>query len=146
MTGHRKIAENKIEEVRCRLRCEIFLALLDGVDRFICGMCDGADLEFAEIIIKAKAIKPEISLEAALPYRDRLKTDNSRFHEILEKCDKITFTGEEYNQNCYRVRNAYIVEQSDCIIAVFDGRKRIGTAQTLNIARKENREIRLINI
>jgi len=145
-TGHRKIAEDKLEFVRRELCREIAVAVPNGFTHFICGMCDGADLEFAEIIAKEKEGNPEISLEAAIPYRDRLKTKNSKFHELLEKCNKITFTGEDYNRNCYRVRNSYIVGKSDVIIAVFDGRNRSGTAQTIRIAQKENREIKLIGI
>ena len=109
-------------------------------------MCDGADLEFAEAVIKAKKIKPEISLEAAIPFRDRLNTENQKFHELLDQCDKQTFTSEEFFKGCYRVRNSYIVEKSDAIIAVFDGRKRSGTSQTIELALRENRELKLIDI
>lgn len=154
VTGHREIAEDKRRYVEYALFREAVTALSKGYTHFISGFSDGVDLEFARIIVLAKEILlpnlkaelPPVTLEAALPYRDRLKTENPMFHELLEKCDIITYTGEEYHRGCFHVRNSYMVDKCDRLIAVFDGRSESGTAQTIKLAEKQNREIALIYI
>ena len=144
ITGHREIIN--ADHVWDVIGFEVMAALLEGYTYFISGMANGADMEFAGLIAKVKEYIPFITLEAAIPYRDRLNANNPRLQELLGKCDKITVTSEEYSRNCYLIRNSYLVKNSDKLIAVFDGRKRGGTVQTINIARKKKCEIRLVMI
>ena len=146
VTGHRHISPEKSIDIHCRLNGEILLAITDGYTHFISGFASGIDLEFAEIILKVKELIPNISLEAAIPYRYRLEEKEPKFQELLSKCDNINVICEEKKSNCYFLRNTYLVEKADRIIAVFDGRKRSGTYQTIGIARKKMREIKFINI
>ncbi|MCL2774565.1 MAG: DUF1273 domain-containing protein [Oscillospiraceae bacterium] len=146
ITGHRRIAECKIEFVKRELRREVELAISEGHLTFLSGFAEGIDLEFAELISEMRENNPDIFFEAVIPYRDRLNAKSPKFHKFLGKCDKITVTSEKYSSKCYQVRNTYLVEKSDRIIAVFDGRNRSGTAQTIRIARKKKREIRFIMI
>ena len=146
VTGHRNISENKIEFVRRELRREIELAVSDGYITFMSGFADGVDIEFVEIVVEIKQDNPDIIIEVALPYRDRLRTKNKLFHELLDNCDIITVTSEEYNKSCFHRRNKYMIENSERVIAVYDGRQKGGTFHALKIAEKYNREIKLIKI
>jgi len=145
-TGHRKISESKIGKVRCRLRGEILVAIIDGYTNFLSGFAKGTDLEFVKLILMVKEVMPQITLEAVIPYRDRLNAKEPDFQELLSKCDKVTVISEEKKRNCYTLRNKYLIENADRIIAVFDGRKRGGTSQTIRMAEKNKKNIRLINI
>lgn len=51
VTGHRKIAVEKIEYVKEELRKWVDLAISDGFTHFISGFAEGVDLLFAEIIV-----------------------------------------------------------------------------------------------
>ena len=108
------------------MESEIELAVSDGYVTFMSGFADGVDIEFVEIVVEIKKDNPDIIIEVALPYRDRLRTKNKQFHELLNKCDIITVTSEEYNKSCFHKRNKYMIENSERIIAVFDRRQKGG--------------------
>ena len=146
VTGHRKIPADKLDYVRKELRKEIELAIEEGYTTFLSGFADGTDLEFAGIVAEMKENNPAISLEAAIPYRDRLKTKASEFQRLIKQCDKVHIICEEYSPDCYPRRNAFLVEHSGRVIAVFSGRSRSGTAQTIRMAQRERRELRMIGI
>ncbi len=146
VTGHRKLKESQIDFIRQELRREIEFAIKEGYIHFLSGFANGTDIEFAMIVAELKKDNPIITLEAVLPYRKRINLKNKQFHELLDKCDTITITSEEYNKSCFHKRNLYVIANSERIIAVFDGRKKGGTFHALKIAEKNNREIKLINI
>ena len=89
VTGHRIISAACISYVEQELRREVQTAIDDGYTRFISGFADGTDLIFAAIVAEEKKRHPELSLEAAIPYAGRLKTRDTRFHELLRACDGI---------------------------------------------------------
>ena len=146
VTGHRQLKDNQIEFIRQELRREIELAIKEGYTHFISGFANGADIEYAAIVTEIKKDNPTITLEAALPYRKRMNTKNKQFHELLNKCDKITIISEEYDKDCFYKRNSYMIANSERVIAVFDGRKKGGTFHAIKVAEKNNRKIRCINI
>lgn len=145
-SGHRRIEQNKVEYVRHELRREIELAIADGFTRFICGFADGTDLTFASIVADLKRENPTLTLEAAIPYHGRMETNNGLFKVLISRCDYIHTVREEYAPDCYRARNKYLAENAQRLIAVFDGREKSGTAQTMRMAKKLGKEIRLIEI
>jgi uncharacterized phage-like protein YoqJ len=53
---------------------------------------------------------------------------------------------QEYSPDCFFARNRYLVENSQRVIAVFDGRERSGTAQTMRMAASKNLELHVIDI
>jgi uncharacterized phage-like protein YoqJ len=146
VTGHRSIAEDKLEHVRQELRREIEQAVMDGFTRFISGFADGVDLMFAVVVADLKKSDPSIVLEAAIPYRDRLDAKDPLFVEMLRQCDHVYVVRETYAPDCYLARNTYLIERSMRVIAVFDGHRRSGTAQTIRIAKEQERELHIIAI
>ena len=146
VTGHRNIPAEKIDYIKQELRKEIMLAFRDGCTHFISGFADGVDLLFAEIVAELKTKNPDISLEAAIPYRNRLKAKNNKFQKLIKVCDKVTVIAENYSKNCYMARNMYIVQQSQHIIAAYDGRESGGTEFTIRYGRTQGRVLRIINI
>jgi len=143
-TGHRNIRKNKLECFRNELKREIEQAVADGFTCFISGFANGADLEFAAAVIEIKKNNSEIFLEAALPYRNRMKTKNPLFHELIGVCNGVYFGNEKYKIACCLSRNYYIVKNSERIIAVFDGRKYGKTSEIISVARKMEKDIRYI--
>lgn len=148
VTGHRDIPEEQVDFVKQALRKEIRLAIADGYTHFISGFAEGADLFFAEIAAEFCGEKEELSLEAAIPYGGRLRRleKEKETKELLDACATITLIGQEYAPDVYSRRNRYMVEQSERVIAVYDGRKTGGTAATIRMAQKKGSELRKIFI
>jgi len=146
VTGHRNIPYEKIKYVIKELRREILLAIKDGHTHFISGFADGADLIFSDIVTEMKAEHPNITLEAAIPYRKRLHTKSNTFQRLIELCDKVTVVSENYVKGCYNLRNIYMLKNADRVIGVYDGRESGGTAFTIRNAFVAGKEVRIIRV
>ena len=148
VTGHRTIPASQTAFVKQTLRAEIALAVAEGFTHFLSGFAEGADLLFAEIAAEFCAERAEVCLEAAIPYRGRLnrlqKQEETR--RLLQSCGKITVVSEDYAPNVYHKRNWYMVERSERVLAVYDGRQTGGTAATIRMAEKKGAELRKIFI
>lgn len=146
VTGHRDIPADKIEYVKAKLKEEIEQAVADGFTTFITGMAEGVDLLFAEMVIEQKAQHPGLFLEAAIPYRNHLKSTDPLFRKCFEGCNGVHIQQEEYNSDCFMNRNRYMVTLSSRVIAVYDGREKGGTLFTMRYAHTMEREVREIRI
>ena len=51
---------------------------------------------------------------------------------MLEACRDVVVIQEEYQPSVYSHRNRYMVEHSDRVIAVYDGREKGGTVRTVS--------------
>ena len=134
ITGHRDFPAEKTEVIKEELYYEILIAVADGYTHFISGFAKGIDLLFASIVAELMAQHPALTLEAALPCRNRLDTTDILFHRLLEKCSEITVHSEEYSPGCFKKRNRHLVSQSQRVIAVYDGRETGGTYFTMRYA------------
>ena len=145
MTGHRDIAEEHLDAVRAGLRREIVRAVDGGYTRFLSGFARGADLYFAEIVAELKRDAPALRLEAVLPYRNRLNSQDPLFRKLISACDSVDVQREGYTPTCFFERDRALVEASSLVIAVYDGRPAGGTRYTLRHARRMGREVRHIS-
>lgn len=146
VTGHRNIPADQIDYVKASLRREIEKAVEDGFTGFMSGFADGVDQYFAEIVIGLQKDNPDLHLFAAIPIRQRLTSlqKKQKTKEMLDRCTDIAVIREDYHPSVYSHRNRYMVEKSDRVIAVYDGREKGGTVGTIRFAhtlRKELREI-----
>ena len=141
VTGHRDIPEEQMDRIQKLLRQEILAAIEDGYTHFISGFATGADLLFAVIIAELKEIYP-ITLEAAIPYPGRMKTPDETFQRLIRCCDTVKIHSDSYFKGCYMRRNRYLVDQSQRVIAVYDGRPTGGTAATVRYAK--GKDVRVV--
>lgn len=146
VTGHREIPKEQIAYVEHELRLQVQAAIQDGYTRFISGFAQGVDLIFAAIVAEEKKVHPNLFLEAAIPYTGRLKTKDKIFHTLLESCNGIKIECEKYNPSCFMQRNRYMVNESQRVIAVYDGRDKGGTLSTMRYAHVRKREVHVIEI
>ena len=145
VTGHRNIPPDKIDHITNELRREILTAIEDGYTHFMSGFADGADLIFAAIVADLKSENAALTLEAAIPYRGRVKTGTKLFHDLLSQCDVIGIHSESYAPGCFHKRNRFMVSASQRVIAVFDGRENGGTRATMRHASLQNKEMKMID-
>lgn len=146
VTGHRDIPNEKIDFIETKLREEIKSAIDDGFTLFISGFAPGVDMIFAKIIVGLQVEYPHIHLEAALPYPTWLKNRNASDKSILSKCVAVGVHSPKYHANCFLVRNRFMVNTCERVIAVYDGREKGGTVQTMRYAAVLERDFREIRI
>lgn len=154
-TGHRPqklgYGENSIQcdELKGRLE-ELIKNLIDkeGVTHFISGVALGVDTYAANIVLNLKAQYPGITLECAIPCETQAVKWNERdrdiYYELLAKCDKETLLQQNYTSDCMQKRNEYMVDNSDYVIAVWNG-KPSGTGNTVKYAKQKNKVVLLVN-
>lgn len=123
-------------------------AIEDGFNYFISGMALGVDILAAEIVLNLKKEFPFIKLELAIPCLNQFEkwksSQKERYNKVFKKADFITYVSKEnYFTNCMQLRNKYMVNNSNKIIAVFNG-KNGGTKQTIDYATEKGVEIEII--
>ena len=114
---------------------------------FITGMAMGVDIWAAEIVLERKKTNPDLHLICALPHpgfeRPRSLAEKIRFNKIIKNADLVKEINDHYFRACYQVRNEWMVDRSNLVIAVFNGQKS-GTKNTIDYAKK--RSIAVINV
>ena len=120
-----------------------------GCRRFICGMANGCDMYFGEAVMALKAAHGDVTLEAAVPcdrqaasWRSELKL---RYEALLSGADKVTYVQHEYTRGCMMRRNRYMVENSDTLLACFNGQPG-GTMNTILMAKRAGLKTFIIDI
>lgn len=148
VTGHRDIPQKEINNVKAALRREIDRAVADGYTCFMSGFADGVEQYFVEIVMELQKTNPALKLIAVIPYRKRLDSlkNKTRTYEMLEACEDVVVMQEEYQPSVYSYRNRYMVEHSDRVIAVYDGREKGGTVRTIRFAHQMRKELREIPV
>ena len=148
VTGHRDLPQKEINRIKAALRKAIEKAVADGFTCFMSGFAEGVDQYFAEIVLEMQKSNPALELVAVIPYQKRL--DNLRqkkwTYDMLEACTDVVVIREEYQPSVYSHRNRYMVEHSDRVIAVYDGREKGGTAGTIRFAHTLKKELREIPV
>lgn len=115
-----------------------------GVTHFIVGMELGVDLYSAEIVLSLKEKYPQIILECAIPCETQCEKWSEpmrdRYFDIVSRCDEETLIQRHYIKDCMQRRNRYMVDKSDYVIAVWNG-KPSGTGKTVQYAESKGKNI-----
>ena len=148
VTGHRDLSADQMERLRPRLATEVEQAVAAGFNCFLSGFAEGADLLFAEIVARMKRVNPKLRLEAAIPYRGRYARlmEQPGTCALLYACDTVAVLREAFTPDVFMARNRYMVEHSDRVIAVYDGREKGGTVRTIRFAHQMKKELREIPV
>ena len=101
------------------------------------------------ILAEKKTGHSELKLICAVPFKEQARgwdpMEKLRYYELLRRSDRIVQVCDSYQRGCYHARNRYMVDNSDVLIAIFNGDPKGGTAYTVNYARKKGKEIIIIN-
>ncbi|MBQ9120737.1 MAG: DUF1273 family protein [Clostridia bacterium] len=156
VTGHRPSGFPFPREEVNPLFLHYYLKVLDdinewigmGCDRFITGMAEGADVDFAIAVLDFKKDYHHIQLEAALPYPVQQPKKCSDYHrkreQILAKCDKVHLVSDHFYRGCMDKRNRFMVDQADVVYAIWNGKKSGGTWNTIKYAQKCGKTVRYL--
>lgn len=140
-------------DVKSRLDNAIDYALDHlGITTFISGMALGVDMAAAEIVLKKREQFPRygIRLVVAVPFEGQermwLSQSRARWSEIITQADEVKYVCEPgYAAWKMQKRNAWMVDNSSLVIAVWDGTKG-GTGNCVEYARKAEHKPRIIRI
>lgn len=134
--------------LRSAIRDKILKKIDEGFTYFISGMALGVDMICADLVLELRHNHPEIKLECALPCEEQTKfwpkEQVDLYMNIIEKCDYINVISYRYNRACIHQRNQYMVQKSDCLIAIWNGTEG-GTKNTIMLASKHQKPIEIIN-
>lgn len=110
-----------------------------GYSHFLSGGALGMDMYAAEIVLEFRQQYPWIGLEMVIPFDSQPDKWNDlykeRYRVLLDKADIVTFTSHEYSKGAIFLRNRYLVDNADLLLAAYDGQPG-GTQLTCNYARK----------
>jgi uncharacterized phage-like protein YoqJ len=167
VTGHRKIVPSNlvgspwpgqnpavaIHHQAVKAAMAQFIAdkhLRSGISSFISGMALGADQLFAETVIELQASGMPIHLVAAVPFMGQESNwpakSQAKFQAILAKASDVTYVCDPgYAPWKMQTRNVWMVDNSTCTLAVWDGKQSGGTWNCLQYAMKQNNIIEVLN-
>lgn len=112
----------------------------------ITGMALGSDMYASEV-----AIDMNIGLWAAVPCDDQdllwNKEQREKYKNLINACSNVINVSPGYYQP-YKMmkRNEWIVDNCDEMVAVWDGKNSGGTYKTIEYAKKENKNCRIIKV
>ena len=147
-TGHRP---DKMEfgekEIKLLLEKAIDDAIVGGYVTFITGMAMGTDIWAAEVVLERKKNNADLHLICALPHPEfeckRSEREKMRFNKIIENADLVKEINRRYFSGCYQVRNEWMVNRCNLVIAVFDEQAG-GTKNTIDYAKRVG--VKVINV
>ena len=153
LTGHRpsKMYGYDLSDERWQNLKENLKAILRSYDctEAISGMALGCDMIFALAVLELKEEGMPIDLRCAVPVKSQESkwnaSDIRRYKQILEAADFVDILSEgPYKPYLMQERNKYMVDNSDVVIAVWNGGKG-GTSNCVDYAVKQNKKIIYIN-
>jgi len=125
------------------LRSKIEKSISEGYTRFLSGVARGIDLWAAQTVLELREIHPDITLVCVKPVENQghnfPEEDRIVYESVINRADKVVCTSAGYTRSCYAVRNRYMVDNAEKLIA-FVNNYRSGTGQTINYARKLGRK------
>ena len=152
-TGHRpkkfpwgyNEADTRCVALKKALAGEIVKLVDAGYTDFFSGMAEGADTWAALTVLALKKENPALRLHCVLPCEgqaDRWSASaRERYFSILEQADEIVYVRREYSRGCMLERNRCLVDHAACLLAVYNGARRGGTAMTVRCAQRLGRKI-----
>lgn len=119
-----------------------------GVTHFISSADLGVGQYAAEIVIELKKEYLGITLECVISSEKQAEywsiAQRERYFTIVEQCDEETLSQHHYTRDCKRKRMEYMVNQSDYILAVWNGGPG-GTRSLLSLARSKGNPVVVID-
>jgi len=149
-TGHRpdKLYGYDLSDIRYLFLKEKIkeILILNNCTEGISGMALGLDMIFALAVIDLKDAGYNIKLHCAIPcinHTGKWTDDKIKkmYQYILSRADTIHINSRKYNSFCMQERNIYMVDNSNIILAVYDGFSSGGTKNCIDYAISKNKKI-----
>ena len=152
-TGHRpkkfpwgyNEADARCVALKETLAAEIVELVERGYTDFFSGMAEGADTWAALAVLALNKENSALRLHCVLPCEGQADgwsaSARELYHSILVQADEVIYVNREYSKGCMLDRNRYLVDHAACLLAIYNGEWRGGTAMTVRYAGKLGREV-----
>lgn len=142
-------SDEGMNELKNILRAEVDELIDEDFTVFQCGMALGADMLFADVVLEFRRRYPSVKLNAIVPCLGQesawSEKQKYKYRGLLDNASKVKIiSNSQYFDGCMQIRNKHLVESCDLLLAVYDG-KRGGTMQTVELAKKQGKKIRIID-
>ena len=118
-----------------------------GYRHFTSGGALGMDMFAAEAVVELRKQHPEVILEMVSPFDDQASKWPEEYqarHDLLfELADITTATSHVYTKSAMFIRNRYLVNNADLLLAAYDGQPG-GTAMTIGYAKANGVTVQII--
>ena len=105
-----------------------------------CGMASGCDIKLGIIASEMKWMGEDISLHCILPCKN-YNSSHKYYDEIKKSADEWVELSDKFYRGCDNLRDQYMVDHCDVLLAVWDGNKSGGVWSTIRKAQKAGKEI-----
>jgi len=120
-----------------------------GYTDFFSGMAERTDTWVALAVLALRQENPTLKLHCALPCKGQADRWSSSARElyfsILKQADSAVYVSRVYSKDCMVKRNRYLVDHASCLLAVYNGEQRGGTAMTVRYPKSLGRKIIILN-
>jgi len=157
-TGHRKLGDHYYNPTTPSTEWHTLRQYLDqvntsmindhGVDHFISGLAIGVDLLAAESVayVRVFAKDKEVKLTGAMPFPSQPnkwpEPTRQHWHNVCQLCNQVvSVSADPYSPQKMQIRNEWMVDQSDYVIAIWNGMKSGGTWNCINYAKSKNKPV-----
>ena len=149
-TGHRKVPGRGYGEwagIGKALFSAIDAAYKNGFRTFICGGAIGFDTEAAYAVLASMETRPDMRLVMAIPFKNQPSawpaTAQDEYHTLLLQAHEVVYTDEEkgldnvgeYAVHKMYIRNRYMVDRSDVVVAGMCESSTSGTQHCIDYAK-----------
>jgi len=159
-TGHRKLAGEYYNRHNPSTEWHTLHGHLAGVvqslimdhkiGHFISGLAIGVDMLGAECVDYVRDnLQMQVELTGAMPFPSQPsrwpKPTRDHFDHICSLCNEVLcVSADPYSPDKMQIRNIWMVDQSDYVIAIWDGMSKGGTWNCINYAKSQGKPILLI--
>jgi len=119
-----------------------------GFTDFLSGMAMGTDLWCAEAVLSLRDQGLPVRLTAVLPHPEQTRSWPEhwavRHRAVLARADESVTVSPCYTRACMELRNHWLVDHADLVLAVYSG-KPGGTAHTIDYAARKGLDLMMIH-
>ena len=105
-----------------------------------CGMASGCDILFGYILSAVKDVESNIKLSCVLPCKN-YNSSNKYYQEIKETADEWIELSDKFYKGCDNVRDQYMIDHCDVLIAIWDDNKSGGVWSTIRKLKRQERKL-----
>ncbi len=136
--GHSKLTDDEKQQIEPKLCAEIEKLIQNGAEEFLLGGYGNFDLLCAYIVRRFKTDYPHIKSVLVVPYINR------SYNKTMYDCSEYPPLESTPPKFAISKRNMYMVDKSDLVLAVWNGRQSGGTWNTINYAKESNNPIQYL--
>lgn len=145
ITAHRNLTPESVSRVHAAMKS---LVSLPHVDAIYFGGARGGDTEALRGALhhRGTSVRPRLvvvvpNLLTNQPYETRAISEQA--DEVIELKNEIT---KENGYSAYAVRDQYLVDSANSLVAFFSGDYKTGTGKTIRMAEKKGIRVTLIGV